>query len=123
MKEFFVLKLKDNDNVVEGIHNFMRERDIRLAVPVLANGKIKDFEMVTLGRMRRLVKENSGNGFEVNAISGKIHADSSGYYTNVSIIVSRGGMDSAHGELRNALVDEFLELKLRKINLKNIIEA
>lgn len=123
MVEFFVLKLKDNDNVIEGIHDFMRERDIELAVPVLAYGKIKDFEIVTLGKMRRLIKENSGNGFEVNAISGKIHVDSSGFYTNISVIVSRNGMDSAHGELRNAFVDEFLELKLRKINLKNIIEA
>ena len=123
MAEFFVLKLKDNDNVIEGIHNFMRERDIKLAVPVLAYGKIKDFEVLTLGGMRRLVKENSGNGFEVNAISGKVHTDVSGYYTNISVIVSRSGMDSAHGELRNAFVDEFLELKMRKINLKNIIEA
>ncbi len=123
MAEFFVLKLKDNDNVIEGIHEVMREKNIKLAVPVLAHGRVKDFELVTLGRGRRLVKNDSGQGFDVNAVSGKIHTDSSGYYTNISIILSRNGSDSAHGELKDAFVDEFLELKLRKINLSKIIEA
>ncbi len=123
MAEFYVLKLKDNDNVIEGIHNFMRERDMKLAVPVMAYGKIKDFELVTLGKGRHLLKETSGNGFEINAISGKIHTDTDGYYTNIAVIVSRNGASSAHGELKSAIVDEFLELKLRKINLKSIIEA
>jgi len=123
MADFFVLKLKDNDNVIEGIHSFMREKEIKLAVPVLAHGKIKDFEIVTLSGLRRLMKENSGNGFEVNAISGKVHTDASGYYTNIAVIVSRNGLNSAHGELRSAFVDESLEVKLRKINLQKIIEA
>lgn len=123
MADFYVLKLKDNDSVIDSIHNFMRERDMKLAVPVMAYGRIKDFELVTLGKGRHLMKENSGNGFEVNAINGKIHTDSDGYYTNIAVIVSRNGMGSAHGELKSALVDEFLELKLRKINLKSIIEA
>ena len=123
MADFFVLNLKDDDNVIEGIHSFMREHDIKLAVPVLARGKIKDFEIVTLSGVRRLMKESSGNGFEVNAISGKIHTDSTGYYTNIAVIVSKNGLNSAHGELRSAFVDDALELKLRKINLKNIIEA
>ena len=123
MAEFYVLKMKDNDNVIEGIHSFMRERDMKLAVPVMAYGKIKDFELLTLGKGRHLQKENAGSGFEVNAISGKIHTDQEGYYTNISVILSRNGVGSTHGTLKSALVDDFLELKLRKINLSKIIEA
>ena len=122
-EEFYVLRLKDNDSVIDKIHEFMADKSNDLVVPVLAYGKIKDFEMITLGKSRHLMKENSGQGFEINAINGKIHTDSGGFYTNISVILSRNGSGSAHGELKSALVDEFLELKMRKINLSKIIQA
>jgi len=121
--EFHILRLKDNDNVVQEIHSFFEERNIDSAVPVEARGKIKNFGVVTQGRGRHLFRDDSGKGFEVNAITGKVHKDSSGFYTNISIVLAPNGVGSIHGVLKDAQVEDFLELKFRKLNLGKIIVA
>lgn len=123
MPEFYTLKLKDSEDVIASIHKFMAEKDIELAMPIFAYGKIKNFELLTIGRYISVFSDYSGYGYEVNAISGKVHKDKSGYYTNISVILNKSYATTAHGLLRKGLADEFLEIKLRKINLRNIIEV
>lgn len=123
MEEYYTLKLKDNEDVIKAIHNFMAEKQIELAVPVFAYGKIKNFELITLGRSTNLFCDNSGTGYEVSAINGKIHRDRTGYYTNISVIVNKSCATTAHGLLKKALADGMLEIKFRSINLRNIIEV
>ncbi len=121
--EFHILRLKGNDNVVSEIHSFFQERNIDSAMPVEARGKIKNFGVITLGKGRHLFRDDSGKGFEVNAISGKVHRDKNGFYTNISIVLVPNGVGSIHGVLKDAQVEDFLELKFRKLNLGNIIVA
>ncbi len=101
----------------------MEKKRIEFAMPVMAYGKIKNFELLTLGKRAYIFKDFSGNGYEVAAMSGKIHKSPDGYYTNITVIVNKSFATTAHGLLRKALADEFLEIKLRKINLSNIIEV
>jgi len=121
--DFHILKLKDNDDVVSEIHSFFQERRINSAVPVEVRGKIKNFGVVTLGKGRHLFRDDSGKGFEVSAISGKIHKDRTGFYTNISLVLAPNGSGSIHGVLKDAQVEDFLELKFRKLNLGKIIVA
>jgi len=123
MEEYYTLKLKDNDDVIKAIHDFMAEKQIDLAIPVFAYGKIKNFEIITLGKYTNVFSDNSGTGYEVSAINGKIHRDRTGYYTNISVIINKSCATTAHGILRKALADELLEIKFRSINLRNIIEV
>jgi predicted DNA-binding protein with PD1-like motif len=123
MTEFYTLKLKDNEDVIASIHKFMAEKQIELAMPIFAYGKIKNFELLTMGRYISVFSDYSGDGYEVSAISGKVHKDKNGYYTNISVILNKSYATTAHGLLRKALADEFLEIKLRKIDLRNIIEV
>lgn len=123
MPEFYTLRLKDNEDVIASIHKFMENKEIELAMPIMAYGKIKNVELLTLGRNTSIFRDYSGNGYEVNAMSGKIHKSNEGYYTNITVILNKSYATTAHGLLRKALADELLEIKLRKINLRNIIEV
>jgi len=123
MAEFYTLKLKDNEDVIASIHKFMAEKQVDLAIPIFAYGKIKNFELLRLGKSMSSFSDFSGDGYEVNAISGKVHRDKEGYYTNISVILNKSYATTAHGLLKKALADEFLEIKLRSVNLRNIIEV
>ncbi|MEM4662561.1 MAG: DUF296 domain-containing protein [Candidatus Diapherotrites archaeon] len=123
MEEYVTLKINDGEDVIKSIHNFMNEKQIDLAVPVFAYGKIKNIELITLGKNTTLFSDNSGTGYDVAAISGKIHRDKTGYYTNISVIINKSCATTAHGILKKAFADESLEIKFRNIKLKTIIEV
>ncbi|MCX8190303.1 MAG: DUF296 domain-containing protein [Candidatus Diapherotrites archaeon] len=123
MEELITLKINEGEDVIKSIHNLMAEKQIELAVPVFAYGKIKNIELITLGKNTTLFSDNSGVGYEVSAISGKIHRDRTGYYTNISVIINKSCATTAHGLLRKAIADESLEIKFRNIKLSKIIEV
>ncbi len=122
-QEVFVLRLGNGDEVIEKIHNFMKENNIDMLVPLEASGRIRDFHLVPIGKGASLLGSKFDEPFEINSIYGKVHRDGNGYYTNITVSVSQNDLHSRHGLLKKAIVSDHLELKMRKINLKKIIEA
>jgi len=122
-QEVFVLRLGNGDDVIEKIHGFMKENRIDMLVPLEAQGRIRDFRLIPLGKGASFLGSEFDEPFEINSIHGKVHRDGQGYYTNITVSVSQDELHSKHGMLKKATVSDHLEVKLRKINLKKIIEA
>ncbi len=117
------LDIENGEEVIEKIHSFMGERCIDMLVPLEARGRIRDFRLVPLGKGASFLESDFSEPFEIRSIYGKIHRDGDGYYTNITVSVSQNDLNARHGMLQRAIVSDHLELRLRKINLKKIIEA
>ena len=123
MPEIYTLRISDGRNVLAAIENFMRKRHIELAFPSYAYGSIKNFELLSLSGSMRLVRDFSGKGYELSAISGKVHITGRDFYSNITVILNRSYSTTLHGILKKAQAANSLEIGLKKINLGNIIEV
>ena len=117
----FVLKLKDGTEVMEELLKLAKKESIDYGLLISVSGSMKNFELIAnTGENKQKFKETS----EVDSISGKIQkmgADS--YDMNVRVSLSSSGFSSKSGKLLKGYASDKLEIGIRKVNLKKIIEA
>jgi hypothetical protein len=120
MQELVEVKIKDNENVIEAVQNFMKEKEITLFVPIGAEGSIKNFAISVIGKTCGLQKDMTGRSYEIGSMSGKIHALKDGFLWDLSVVVRGNGTGPVHGALKDAFAAGPVSLTFRKINLSQI---
>jgi len=119
-----VLDLVDGEDIIEGIKNFTKQNEIHNGFIVGALGAIKEFEMISHGRRGSVEKMTQrSKEFEVNAMSGKIYKKGNDLEIKINILISATGFTPVTGELVNGKVAGGLQITIRKIDLKKMIEA
>jgi len=120
----FVLKLGDGSDIMDGLQELVKEKGIDYGLLVSGIGRIKEFELLSTGPHGSIERMNSGDEFQLNAMSGKLLLLPSGKvnsYVRVSII--KTGFTPKAGQLIKGKASGSLEIGIRKIDLKKIIEA
>ena len=120
----FVLILDDNSDVIGELEKFVRENEMEYCLLVSGSGKIKEFELILHEPKDGLNKARFENGFELNAISGKIQKAKDGKInTNIKVSVTSTGFTPKAGQLVSGKASGMLEISVRKVGFGGIIEA
>lgn len=120
MQELVEVKINDNENVIQAVQNFMKEKGVVLFVPVEASGSIKNFAISVIGKTCGLQRDMTGRSYEIGSMSGKVHALTDGFLWDLSIVVRGNGTGPVHGVLKDAFAAGPLSLTFRKVNLAQI---
>jgi len=117
----FVLKLKDGDEVIKELVNLAEKESIDYGLLISVSGSMKNFELIaTTGQNKQVFKETC----DVDSISGKIQKiGDNNFDTNVRVSMSSDGFSSKSGKLLKGFTAGKLEIGIRKVNTKKIIEA
>jgi predicted DNA-binding protein with PD1-like motif len=119
-----ILDLSDGDDIMIGINRFAKQNEIHNGFIVGAVGAIKEFEMISHGRRGSVEKMNQkSKEFEVNAMSGKIYKKGSELEIKINMLISSTGFTPITGELIDGKVAGGLQITIRKVDLKKMIEA
>ena len=120
----FVLKLSDGSDIMAGLHKLAEEKEIEYGLLVSGCGKIKEFELLSTGPQGSIDKMKSKEEFQVNAVSGKVQKTASGKFnTLVRVSITKTGFTPKGGQLIGGKAAGTLEIGVRKVDLKKIIEA
>lgn len=120
----FVLKLNDSADIIEGIEKLAKEQEIDYGMFISASGKIKNFELVSNEPKSGLSKNRFDSEFGLQAISGKIQRNRDGKVSsNIRVsVTSRSSYTPQAGQLLSGKASGVLEIGIRKVDLKKIIE-
>lgn len=120
----FVLKLGEGADIFAGLEKLARENNIDYGLLVSGCGKIKGFELISHEQKGGIGRMKFENEFELNAISGKIQKTKAGTVTtNIRVSVTSTGFTPKAGQLISGKASKNLELGVRKIDFRKIIEA
>ncbi len=117
------LVFEDGEDIFSSLKEFIKEQNIEYALITQGSGAIKDFELVVSAKRGSLEKISDKGRFEVNALSGKIESRKSDYIVSINALVSSSGFTPLTGSLIKAKVCGALELNLRRLDQKKMIQA
>ena len=118
-----VLKLKDNADIFAGLKRLAEEENIDYGLIVSGCGKIKEFELVSNSPGGGVSKMRFQNAFELNAISGKFQRQKNAFNPHIRVSITSTGFTPIGGQIINGKSAGKLEIGVRKIDTKKIIEA
>ena len=101
--------------------NLAKKESIDYGLLLSVSGAMKDLELIAnTGENKQKFKESC----DVDSISGKIQKIGDGKYDmNVRVALSDNGFSSKSGKLLKGYSSGKLEIGIRKVNVKKIIEA
>ena len=120
----FVLKLNNGADIMQGIEKFANENEIEYGLFASGNGKIKDFELVLSEPKVGISKAKFNGEAELRAVSGKVQKSKGGKVNiNLRVSVASTGYAPKTGGLVNGKASGALEIGIKKVDLKKIIEG
>jgi len=120
----FVLKLTDGSDILAALEKFAKENSIGYGTFVSGCGKLKNFELISNERSAGLGKMKSDKEFELEAVSGKMQIDKNGKVTtNIRVSITSSGFTPKAGQLISGKASKGLEISIRKMGSKKMIEA
>lgn len=120
----FVLKLTDGSDIFAEVEKLVKDNDIGYGMFVSGCGRLKQFELISHEQKGGLSRMKFENDFELDAISGKVQKTKAGNVTaNIRVSITRTGFTPKAGQLITGKAAKGLELGIRKVDLKKIIEA
>jgi predicted DNA-binding protein with PD1-like motif len=123
MSTNYTLILEDGEELFASIESFAKENEIAYGMLVGGKGAIKDFDIISHGQRGTVEKVNYKREFEVNALSGKVEVRPSGIKVKINALVSSSGFTPITGELVSGKAAGSLQITIRKVDLKKMIEA
>jgi len=124
VEKTLVLKLSDDADIVTELEKLAKENSVEYGMLLSGCGKIKEFELISHEQKGGVGRTKFEKEFEVNAISGKIQIHKSGKIdSNIRISVTSTGFTPKAGQLVKGKAAGQLEIGIRKIDFKKIIEA
>ena len=120
----FVLKLSDGSDIFAALEKFAKENNIGYGTFVSGCGKLKNFELISNERSAGLGQLKSDKEFELEAVSGKMQTDKNGKVTiNMRVSITSSGFTPKAGQLIKGKASKGLEICIRKMGSKKMIEA
>ncbi|MGI6589293.1 MAG: PCC domain-containing protein [Candidatus Iainarchaeum sp.] len=123
MSTNYTVILDDNEDIFSALETFAKENEITYGMIISAKGAIKHFDIISHGQRGTVEKINYKREFEVNALSGKIDVKDGGIRIKMNALVSSSGFTPITGELLNGKVAGSLQIVIRKVDMKKMIEA
>lgn len=124
MPEDIILTLDDNEEVLDALEKYAKENSLDYGAFISARGKIKEFEILSGGQHSRMDRMKVKEDAIVDSISGKIQKmGGNNIYIAMNVSVTKGNFTSLSGQFLKGKASGSLELKIRKSNVKKMIEA
>ncbi len=118
------LQLNSGTKIVEALKQFAVENNIDYGFVESAEGRIREFELFVTGQRSSIQKMEFQNDFIIQAMSGKIQRDLTGnVYLDLRVSVSSTGFTPISGKLIKGKASGPLEIVIRKVDSKKMIEA
>lgn len=119
-----ILDLLDGEDIHIGVNRFAKQNQINNGFITGALGAIKEFQIVSHGRKGSIERLNQkSKEFEVNAMSGKIYKKGTDLEIKINVLISATGFTPLTGEIVSGKAAGGLQITIRKIDLKKMIEA
>lgn len=119
----FTVILEDGEEIFPALEQVIKENEITYGMVVSGKGAIKDFDIISHGQRGTVEKVNYRREFEVNALSGKVEFRSKQPRIKMNVLVSSSGFTPITGELLSGKAAGSLQIIVRKIDMKKMIEA
>ena len=119
----FTVVLDDGEEVFPALHTFAKENEIRYGFIVSGKGALKDFDIISHGQRGTVERVSYKREFEVNALSGKIEVKSGVAQVKMNALISSSGFTPVSGELLSGKAAGSLQITIKKVDLKKMIEA
>ena len=123
MSTNYTVILDDNEDIFSALETFAKENEITYGMIISAKGAIKHFDIISHGQRGTVEKINYKREFEVNALSGKIDIKGGEVRIKMNALVSSSGFTTITGELLNGKAAGSLQIVVRKVDMKKMIEA
>ncbi|MCX6803827.1 MAG: DUF296 domain-containing protein [Candidatus Diapherotrites archaeon] len=119
----FTIILDDGEELFPALEQVIKENEITYGMVISGKGAIKDFDIISHGQKGTVEKINYKREFEVNALSGKVEFRNKEAKIKINALVSSSGFTPISGELLNGKAAGSLQIVIRKIDMKKMIEA
>ena len=119
----FTIILEDGEEIFPAIEQVAKENEITYGIIVSGKGALKDFDIISHGQRGTVEKINYKREFEVNALSGKVELRHSEVRIKMNSLVSSSGFTPVTGELLSGKAAGSLQIVIRKVDMKKMIEA
>ncbi|MFH0714599.1 MAG: PPC domain-containing DNA-binding protein [Candidatus Diapherotrites archaeon] len=123
MADIRILKLKEDDDVLESVQEFCEKEGIKLGDFVSATGRMKDFEISAFSGQGGIENKSSTTPHEVVNVSGKVQKARGAFDISMKLSLARPGLSTMQGKLLKGRASGSLEIAIRNVNLGKIIEA
>ncbi|VVB76265.1 Uncharacterised protein [uncultured archaeon] len=119
----FTVVLDDGEDIFSALETFAKENDIVYGFVAGGKGAIKDFDIISHGQRGTVERVNYKREFEVNALSGKIEYRNKEARIKINALISSSGFTPVTGELLSGKAAGSLQITIKKVDLKKMIEA
>ena len=118
------LILRDGEDIGKELDDFTEKHNITYGFVVSGRGSVKDFEIISHGSRGTIERINHKAEFEVNAMSGKVERTSDkSLSSRINVLISSSGFTPLSGELIKGKAAGRLEIGLKRVDMKKMIEA
>lgn len=123
-ENMFVLKLSDGSDILAALEKFAKENKIGYGMFMGGSGKLKNFELSSTQKGAGVAQLKSDKEFGLEAVSGKIQTDKNGKVTtDIHLLITSSGFTPKSGQLVKGKASKGLEISIRKMGTKKMIEA
>jgi predicted DNA-binding protein with PD1-like motif len=119
----FTVVLDDGEEIFSALTTFVKENEIGYAFIVSGKGALKDFDIISHGQRGTVEKQNYKREFEVNALSGKVELRGKEVRIKMNALISSSGFTPITGELLSGKAAGSLQIVIKSVDLKKMIEA
>ena len=123
MGNTYTVILDDGEEIFPTIMNFAKENNIVYGFIAGGKGALKDFDIISHGQRGTVEKINYKKEFEVNALSGKVEARGNEVRLKMNALISSSGFTPVTGELLSGKAAGSLQITIKSVDLKKMIEA
>jgi predicted DNA-binding protein with PD1-like motif len=119
----YTLILEDGEEIFPNLVTFAKENNIQYGFIQSGKGAIKDFDIISHGQRGTVEKINYRREFEVNALSGKVEMKGNEVRLKMNALISSSGFTPITGELLTGKAAGSLQIILKSVDMKKMIEA
>ncbi|MFA5125774.1 MAG: DUF296 domain-containing protein [archaeon] len=123
MGNTYTVILDDGEEIFPALETFAKENDIGYGFISGGKGALKDFDIISHGQRGTVEKISYKREFEVNALSGKIEVKGKEVRLKMNALISSSGFTPVTGELLSGKAAGSLQITIKKVDLKKMIEA
>jgi len=123
MGSTYTVILDDGEEIFPALETFAKENDIGYGFISGGKGALKDFDIISHGQRGTVEKISYKREFEVNALSGKVEVKGKEVRLKMNALISSSGFTPVTGELLSGKAAGSLQITIKKVDLKKMIEA
>ncbi|MFA5357890.1 MAG: DUF296 domain-containing protein [archaeon] len=121
MSGIITMVLEDGEDICKCLDAFTKENDINYGFIETARGGMRNFEISAHGKVGSVTNFFRDNRFKVESANGTVERRGNQLIIKMNILASSSDGSRLSGELMTGCADGFLEIGIRKVDLKKII--